>query len=190
MTFLDERVAPATAGTGKSATEPSPDIGRLTVSCVHGPGIIAPVPSFLHLRVANIIDSDEYSTAPAPGQFFLRTEFHLPGPQDELGLLQRDFHATVASMLGATFRLRDAAATARSRCSSRAGITASSTCPGGPGEASPYLALRICSHEPLPVAASPPQHQPHQLCPRHRLQCLSSRDLPRAAFPAADRPAM
>jgi len=115
MTALDEHVAPAIAcsAEAQAATGPSPDIGRLTMSCVDGPGIIALVASFLHRRGANIIQSDQYSTGPTGGRFFLRTEFHLPGLEDELGSLKRDFGAQVASLLGATFRLCDASVPVR-----------------------------------------------------------------------------
>ena len=83
------------------------------MSCVDGPGIIALVASFLHRRGANIIQSDQYSTGPTGGQFFLRTEFHLPGLRDELDPLKSDFDARVASTLGATFRLCDASVPVR-----------------------------------------------------------------------------
>jgi formyltetrahydrofolate deformylase len=92
---------------------PGPDIGRLTMSCVDGPGIVALVASFLHNRGANIIQSDQYSTGPAGGRFFLRTEFHLPDLADELGRLGRDFGDKVAGTLGARFRIRDASVPAR-----------------------------------------------------------------------------
>jgi formyltetrahydrofolate deformylase len=78
------------------------------MSCVDGPGIVALVASFLHGRGANIIQSDQYSTGPTGGRFFLRTEFHLPGLRHELSRLERDFGASVARTLRATFRIRDA----------------------------------------------------------------------------------
>ena len=112
MTVLNEHVAPAIACGADAGAGPSPDIGRLTMSCVDGPGIIALVASFLHRRGANIIQSDQ-STGPTGGQFFLRTEFHLPGLRDELDPLKSDFDARVASTLGATFRLCDASVPVR-----------------------------------------------------------------------------
>jgi formyltetrahydrofolate deformylase len=113
MTVLEEDAAPAIARSAAADTGPAPDIGRLTMSCVDGPGIIALVASFLHRRGANIIQSDQYSTGPTGGRFFLRTEFHLPGLSGELGALKRDFDAQVASALGAAFRLSDAAVPVR-----------------------------------------------------------------------------
>ncbi len=113
MTVLEEDAAPAIARSAAADTGPAPDIGRLTMSCVDGPGIIALVASFLHRRGANIIQSDQYSTGPTGGRFFLRTEFHLPDLSSELGPLKRDFDAQVASALNATFRLCDASVPVR-----------------------------------------------------------------------------
>jgi formyltetrahydrofolate deformylase len=109
MTVLTEQLAPAAA----SDNGPGPDTGRLVMSCVDGPGIIARVTAFLHRRGANIVQSDQYSTGPTGGRFFLRTEFHLPGLRGELARLERGFAAEVAGRLGAQFRLRDASVPAR-----------------------------------------------------------------------------
>src|SRR5687768_14164468 len=89
------------------------DIGRLVVACTDGPGIVARVSAFLHRRGANIVQSDQYSTGPVGGRFFLRTEFHLPGLRAELPDLERDFASHVRSAIGGTFHLRDAAAKTR-----------------------------------------------------------------------------
>ncbi|GAA0927496.1 formyltetrahydrofolate deformylase [Pseudonocardia zijingensis] len=85
------------------------DIGRLVVSCTDGPGIVARVSAFLHGRGANIVQSDQFSTGPVGGRFFLRTEFHLPGLAKALPDLERDFASQVARTVGGTFQLRDAA---------------------------------------------------------------------------------
>ena len=68
------------------------------MSCVDGPGIIARVTAFLHRRGANIVQSDQYSTGPTGGRFFLRTEFHLPGLRGELGSLD-DEEATMDTLV-------------------------------------------------------------------------------------------
>ncbi|MGH3391117.1 MAG: formyltetrahydrofolate deformylase [Actinomadura sp.] len=99
-----ERQAPRAAGDGDVAR----DIGRLTVSCVDGPGIVARVTAFLHRRGANIVQSDQYSTGLTGGRFFQRIEFHLPGLREELENLELDFGTEVADALGARFQLRDA----------------------------------------------------------------------------------
>jgi formyltetrahydrofolate deformylase len=57
----------------------SPDRGRLLVSCPDRPGIVATVSRFLFERGANIVHSDQHSTDPFGGRFFLRIEFELPG---------------------------------------------------------------------------------------------------------------
>ena len=52
-------------------------IARLLISCPDGPGIVAAVSSFLAGRGANILSSDQYTTDPEGGQFFMRMEFEL-----------------------------------------------------------------------------------------------------------------
>ncbi|HEY2638843.1 MAG TPA: formyltetrahydrofolate deformylase [Streptosporangiaceae bacterium] len=97
---------PASAAARNAA--PGPGIARLVMSCQDRPGIVASVASFLHRNGANIIQSDQYSSDPTGGRFFLRVEFHLPGMAARLGSLERSFDTEVASALGAQFRLRDA----------------------------------------------------------------------------------
>jgi formyltetrahydrofolate deformylase len=89
------------------------EIGRLVVSCLDGPGIVARISTFLHRHGANIIQSDQYSTGPFGGRFFLRVEFHLPDLAARLPELQRIFAAEVGTALGGRFRFRDAAANTR-----------------------------------------------------------------------------
>jgi formyltetrahydrofolate deformylase len=48
------------------------------ISCPDGPGIVAAVSAFLFERGANIVHSDQYSTHPEHGMFFMRTAFHMP----------------------------------------------------------------------------------------------------------------
>lgn len=83
------------------------DTGRLIMSCVDGPGIVAKITTFLQRCGANITQSDQYSTDPTGGQFFLRTEFHLPGLSGKLVELERDFTTEVARPLNAQFQLRN-----------------------------------------------------------------------------------
>lgn len=109
MTTVAEQAAPIATRDGA----PGQDTGRLAMSCPDGPGVIARVASFLLARGANIVQSDQYPTGPAGGRFFLRIEFYLPGLQDSLADLERDFASDVAAGLDARFRLRDATAPAR-----------------------------------------------------------------------------
>jgi formyltetrahydrofolate deformylase len=79
----------------------SPDIGRLLVSCADRPGIIAAVSRFLHEHGANIIESDQYSTDPEGGAFFLRTVFHRAG----LSAIRPDLERRFAAEVGAPFAM-------------------------------------------------------------------------------------
>jgi formyltetrahydrofolate deformylase len=88
---------------------PSADIGRLLVVCDDRPGIIAAVSRFLHEQGANIAQSDQYSTDPQGGRFFLRMVFHLPGLQRVNGALERRFDAEVARRFGMRWRITHAA---------------------------------------------------------------------------------
>ena len=53
------------------------DVARLLVSCPDRHGIVAAVAGYLAECGANIVASDQYSTDPEGGAFFLRMEFHL-----------------------------------------------------------------------------------------------------------------
>ena len=80
---------------------------RLLISCPDRPGIVAAVSRFLYEAGANIVRSDQYSTDPEGGTFFLRMEFAL-APDKREGLGER-FGLKVAEPLGMTWRLWDAA---------------------------------------------------------------------------------
>ncbi len=54
-------------------------VARLLIKCLDRPGIVAAVSGFLHSRGANIIHSDQHSSDPQGGTFFMRNEFYLPG---------------------------------------------------------------------------------------------------------------
>jgi formyltetrahydrofolate deformylase len=80
---------------------------RLLISCPDRPGIISAVSRFLFEAGANIVRSDQYSTDPEGGTFFLRNEFTLPeASRDRFG---ERFGLAVAEPLGMTWRLWDAA---------------------------------------------------------------------------------
>ncbi len=67
---------------------------RLTISCSDKRGIVAAVSQFLHNHGANIIHSDQHSTDPEGGQFFMRMEFHLEG----LDLAREPFERAFAAI--------------------------------------------------------------------------------------------
>ncbi|MDP8968764.1 MAG: formyltetrahydrofolate deformylase [Actinomycetota bacterium] len=79
-----------------------PDIGRLLVSCPDQPGIIAAVSRFLHEHGANIVESDQYSTDPEGGTFFLRTVFHRAG----LAALRPDLERRFAAEVGRPLQMQ------------------------------------------------------------------------------------
>ena len=80
------------------------DRGRLLVSCPDRPGIIAAVSRFLFERGANIVHSDQHSTDPVGGLFFLRVEFDLARLLAGAGALRAEF-APIAADYGMDWRL-------------------------------------------------------------------------------------
>jgi formyltetrahydrofolate deformylase len=60
------------------------DVGRLLLSCPDRPAIIAAVSGRLAAAGAHVQVFDQFSTAPAGGRFFLRTEFQLADLADRL----------------------------------------------------------------------------------------------------------
>ena len=66
--------------TGQPASPSPAYTARLLIGCPDRPGIVAAVSGFLFEQGANIVSSQQYSTDPIGGRFFLRTEFFLPAP--------------------------------------------------------------------------------------------------------------
>jgi formyltetrahydrofolate deformylase len=64
---------------------------RLLMSCPDGPGIVAAVSGFLFERGANVIASDQFSTHPEHGTFYMRTAFYLPELESEQGAFESAF---------------------------------------------------------------------------------------------------
>jgi formyltetrahydrofolate deformylase len=69
------------------------DIGRLLITCPDRPGIVAAVSRFLHQSGANILESQQYSTDPFGGTFFVRLEFHRDGLADQFDEMRDGFGA-------------------------------------------------------------------------------------------------
>jgi len=84
------------------------DIGRLLVACPDRPGIVAAVSRYLFERGANIIESDQYSTDPVGGTFFLRTVFHLEHLAAQRDDLRDAFASEVGEAFGMDWQLTDA----------------------------------------------------------------------------------
>ena len=85
------------------------DTARLHVRCPDRPGIVAAVAGFLHAQGANIHQSDQYSTDPEGGTFFLRQVFHLRGLSGALEEIGRGFDEEVAQRFEMDWSLHDAA---------------------------------------------------------------------------------
>jgi formyltetrahydrofolate deformylase len=79
---------------------------RLLVSCPDRSGIVAAVSRFLFESGANIVTSDQYSTDPLGGDFFLRMEFTIPAERYN-GLTER-FGLAVAEPFDMRWRLWNA----------------------------------------------------------------------------------
>ena len=84
-----------------------PDLAsaRLLISCPDGPGIVAAVSSFLFEHGANILESDQHSTDPVGGRFFMRMAFTLDGDAARWERLEREFGTTVAGPRAMDWRL-------------------------------------------------------------------------------------
>jgi formyltetrahydrofolate deformylase len=83
-------------------------IHRLLVACPDRPGIISAISSFLGESGANIVSSDQYSTNPEGGSFFLRMVIHLPMDAGQRVAFERRF-ANVAAPFEMDWQLWDAA---------------------------------------------------------------------------------
>ena len=79
---------------------------RLLTVCPDRPGIISAVSRFLFEAGANIVRSDQYSSDPEGGTFFLRMEFTLP--EDTNAQLEERFAREVATPFGMEWRFWDA----------------------------------------------------------------------------------
>ncbi len=66
---------------------------RLLISCPDGPGIVAAVSRFLFDQGANIVTSDQYSTHPENGTFFMRSAFYLPAIEEDRTAFESSFKA-------------------------------------------------------------------------------------------------
>jgi formyltetrahydrofolate deformylase len=83
---------------------------RLLISCPDGPGIVAAVSRFLFEHGANIVTSDQYSTDPENGSFFMRSAFFLPAIEQDRASFEAAFGA-----LAEQFAMRWRIAYARDR---------------------------------------------------------------------------
>jgi len=78
---------------------------RLTIACADRPGIVADVAGFLRDRGANIVHSDQHSTDPVGGRFFMRMEVMLPIEPAERAGFDQQFDERVARPAGMRWRI-------------------------------------------------------------------------------------
>jgi len=78
---------------------------RLLISCPDQPGIVAAASSLLFRLGANIVSSDQHSTDPEGGRFFMRMEFSTEGMDLEGDALEEAFQAEVAERFGMDWRM-------------------------------------------------------------------------------------
>src|ERR1700683_5390926 len=83
----------------------------LTLSCPDRPGIVYAVSSFLVQHSANILASQQYGESP-DGRFFMRVQFAVPPPGQEVADLERGF-SWVAEAFHMSWHLHDTAARVR-----------------------------------------------------------------------------
>ncbi|ACO45840.1 formyltetrahydrofolate deformylase [Deinococcus deserti] len=82
-----------------------PNTATLTITCPDRQGIVAAVSQFLHNHGANIIHSDQHSTDPEGGTFFMRMEFHLEGLAQARDSFERAFAGVVAEPLNMAWQV-------------------------------------------------------------------------------------
>lgn len=82
---------------------------RLLATCPDRSGIVSAVSGFLHRHGVNITHSDQHSTDPEGGRFFMRQEFYLHELDARLDELKRDFEREVAAQYQMQWRVLPAA---------------------------------------------------------------------------------
>ncbi len=94
---------------GESASSSKGAITRLLIDCADRPGIVAAVSGLLTDVGANIVRSDQHTTDPRGGAFFMRMEFDLELSASSRAQLEARFAAEVAEPMGMSWRMWDAA---------------------------------------------------------------------------------
>ena len=79
---------------------------RLLVSCADRPGIVSAVSGFLFEEGANIVSSNQWSSDPTGGSFFLRLEFVLDDFEARQAEFEARFGREVAETFGMDWELR------------------------------------------------------------------------------------
>ncbi|WP_109529356.1 formyltetrahydrofolate deformylase [Nocardia aurea] len=79
-----------------ATTAVAKDLGRLVLQCGDRPGIIAAVSQFLADYDANIVESDQATTDPESGRFFLRMTFRRVDLTVHLADIEKNFELSLA----------------------------------------------------------------------------------------------
>ncbi|WP_096202629.1 formyltetrahydrofolate deformylase [Bacillus sp. FJAT-45350] len=66
---------------------------KLLISCPDKPGIVSTISNFLFEHGANIVQSDQYTTDPESGMFYMRIEFDLDSFDDSLHTIRTNFES-------------------------------------------------------------------------------------------------
>jgi formyltetrahydrofolate deformylase len=90
---------------GAERVPPARPLSRLLISCADRPGIVAAVSRFLADRGANIVQSDQYSSDPEGGSFFMRVEFLLDTLPADRAAFEAAFATEVGEVFGMDWRL-------------------------------------------------------------------------------------
>ncbi|PTM57984.1 formyltetrahydrofolate deformylase [Desmospora activa] len=72
--------------------------GRLLISCPDRPGIVKGVSQFLFEQGANIVRSDQHTTDPEGGHFFMRIEFERKDLDQQFTALKESFRQTAETL--------------------------------------------------------------------------------------------
>jgi len=107
---VSESAKRSTSSSPRSLQQAAPGaITRLLISCADRPGIVAATSRLLTDFGANIVRSDQHTTDPRGGTFFMRMEFDLQLSGEQRAELQRRFAGDVAEPLQMQWRMWDAA---------------------------------------------------------------------------------
>lgn len=98
----------ATSGASIDGQDDKVALSRLLIACPDQPGIVAAASSFLAEVGANITRSDQHSTDPKGGEFFMRLEFNLGLSGGDRAALETRFAAEVAEPFGMRWQMRRA----------------------------------------------------------------------------------
>ncbi|MDR4998273.1 formyltetrahydrofolate deformylase [Brevibacillus sp. FSL K6-0770] len=77
--------------------EKNKDRARMLISCPDRAGIVAAVSNFLFQQGANIVQSDQYTTDPETGRFFMRIEFDLINLEERFEAIKAEFSQVAES---------------------------------------------------------------------------------------------